>query len=124
MMTLTQYNKQQLECPLERTMRILNGKWKRKILYYLHKDTQRISNLQRFMPEASRFSLTQHLRELENDGIVHREVYAEAPPKVEYSLTNLGHSLIPLLVQMLNWAEHNADELSLNLPVNNTRYDE
>lgn len=115
-MTLSEYNNKQLECPLERAMRVLSGKWKRQILYYLYHDgTQRISNLQRLIPDASRFSLTQHLRELEADGIVHREIYPEAPPKVEYSLTSLGQSLIPILMYLLHWAENNSDELNLKL---------
>jgi len=115
-MTLSEYNNKQLECPVERAMRVLSGKWKRQILYYLyHEGTQRISNLQRLIPDASRFSLTQHLRELEADGIVHREIYAEAPPKVEYSLTSLGQSLIPILMYLLHWAKDHSDELNLEL---------
>jgi DNA-binding HxlR family transcriptional regulator len=121
-MTLQDYDNRQLECPLERTMRILSGKWKGKILYYLYEDTQRISNLQRLLPEASRFSLTQHLRELEENGIVHREVYPETPPRVEYSLTELGRSLMPILLSLLDWAERHADTLGLELLSSETRY--
>jgi DNA-binding HxlR family transcriptional regulator len=121
-MTLQDYDNRQLECPLERTMRILSGKWKGKILYYLYEDTQRISNLQRLLPEASRFSLTQHLRELEENGIVHREVYPETPPRVEYSLTELGRSLMPILLSLLDWAERHADTLGLELLSSETCY--
>jgi DNA-binding HxlR family transcriptional regulator len=121
-MTLREYETRQLECPLERTMRILSGKWKGKILYYLYEDTQRISTLQRLLPEASRFSLTQHLRELEEDGIVHREVYPETPPRVEYSLTEVGRSLMPILLSLLDWAERHADSLGLELLIDEKRY--
>lgn len=112
-MTLRSYQESQLECPLERAMRVLHGKWKRKILYYLYEDTQRISTLQRLVPQASRYSLTQHLRELEADGLIRRQVYLEAPPRVEYSLTELGHSLKPILLSLLDWAEHHADTLEV-----------
>lgn len=99
------------QCPIERTVQVIGGKWKPMILYYLYEDKKRISELQRLIPDASRRMLTQHLRELEADGIIHREVYPEVPPRVEYWPTALGYSLRPVLVSMLEWAENHADEL-------------
>jgi DNA-binding HxlR family transcriptional regulator len=90
-------------CPVETTLSVIGGKWKPLILYYLLQKTHRFGELQRLMPEVTRNMLTQHLRELEADGIVHREVYAEVPPKVEYSLTPLGRTLEPVLHTMLRW---------------------
>lgn len=112
-MSLRACDAEGLECPVERAMRVISGKWKRKLLYYLYEDKQRISTLQRLIPDASRHVLTQHLRELEADGIIHREVYPETPPRVEYWPTELGHSLRPVLVSMLDWAESHADDLEL-----------
>lgn len=91
------------QCPLELTIDVLDGKWKRLILYYLFDGTKRFGELQRLLNGVTRRMLTQHLRELENDGIVHREVYQQVPPKVEYSLTPLGMTLEPVLEVMLKW---------------------
>lgn len=99
------------QCPIERTVQVIGGKWKPMILYYLYEDKKRISELQRLIPDASRRMLTKHLRELEADGIIHREIYPEVPPRVEYWTTELGDSLRPVLVSMLHWAESHADEL-------------
>jgi DNA-binding HxlR family transcriptional regulator len=90
-------------CPIENTLDILGGKWKPLILYFLLHGTKRFGELQRLMPQVTRQMLTQHLRELEADGIVRREVYQQVPPKVEYSLTDLGKSLEPVLQVMLAW---------------------
>ncbi|MEM8532811.1 MAG: helix-turn-helix domain-containing protein [Chloroflexota bacterium] len=86
-------------------MEVIGGKWKPVILYYLFEDTRRFGELKRLVPNVSQRMLTQHLRELEAHGIVHREVYQEVPPRVEYSLTPLGQSLEPLLKAMNAWAE-------------------
>jgi DNA-binding HxlR family transcriptional regulator len=91
-------------CPIETTLAIVGGKWKPLILYHLFDHTRRFGELQRLMPQVNREMLTQHLRELEADGIIHREVYQQVPPKVEYSLTPAGETLKPLLVMMNEWA--------------------
>ncbi|MCU0514960.1 MAG: helix-turn-helix transcriptional regulator [Anaerolineae bacterium] len=96
------------QCPVERTIHILDGKWKPLILFYLLQATRRFSDLQRLIPAVTRRMLTQHLRELEADGIVHREVYRQVPPRVEYSLTDLGRTLEPILLLMLDWGEQHA----------------
>lgn len=90
-------------CPVEVTLDAIGGKWKPLIIYHLLDGTKRFGELQRRLPMASRRMLTQHLRELEADGLVHREVYAEVPPRVDYSLTEFGRSLEPLLDGMLQW---------------------
>jgi DNA-binding HxlR family transcriptional regulator len=92
-------------CPVETAINVMGGKWKPLILFYLLDGTKRFNALQRLMPQTTRRMLTQHLRELERDGIVHREVYREVPPKVEYSLTPLGRSMEPILAQMLAWGQ-------------------
>jgi DNA-binding HxlR family transcriptional regulator len=84
------------------------GKWKPIILFYLMKnETLRFSELQRLIPEITKKMLTSQLRELERNDIVHREVYQQVPPKVEYSITEYGEGLIPLLTSMRKWGlEH------------------
>lgn len=97
-------------CPVEFTIDVLGGKWKPLILYYLLSGTHRFGELQRRLPHVTRRMLTQHLRELERDGIVNRRVYAQVPPMVEYSLTEMGRSLEPVLLTMLEWGgRYNAD---------------
>jgi len=91
-------------CPVEALMAAVGGRWKPVILYYLMGETRRFGELRRLIPNVSQRMLTQHLRELEDDGLAHREVYREVPPRVEYSLTERGRSLEPLLLQMHDWA--------------------
>ena len=91
-------------CPVEALMEAIGGRWKPVILYHLMGGTRRFSEFRRLAPEVSQRMLTQHLREMERDGLVHREVYREVPPKVEYSLTARGRTMEPLLHQMNEWA--------------------
>lgn len=90
-------------CPVKLTTSIIGGKWKAPLLFYLDRRTRRFCELQRLIPGLTKKMLTQHLRELERDGIVHRKVYAEVPPHVEYSLTRHGESLKPILKLMSAW---------------------
>lgn len=90
-------------CPVEATLSVIGGKWKGVILYQLMGETKRFNELQRAMPNITPRMLTRQLRELETDGIVHREVYPQVPPKVEYSLTAFGRSLDPIVTQMETW---------------------
>jgi len=90
-------------CAVKLTASIIGGKWKPSLLFHLEGRTRRFCELQRLIPGLTKKMLTQHLRELERDGIVHRKVYAEVPPRVEYSLTRHGESLKPILKLMSAW---------------------
>jgi len=90
-------------CPVKLTADIIGGKWKPSILFYLEGQTRRFGELRKLIPAMTKKMLTQHLRELERHEIVHRKVYAEVPPKVEYSLTRHGESLAPILKAMSAW---------------------
>jgi DNA-binding HxlR family transcriptional regulator len=91
------------DCPVETTLMVISGKWKANILFHLLPGAKRSGELRRLMPDATQQMLTAHLRQLERDGIIHREVYAQVPPKVEYSLTPLGRSLGPVFERMYDW---------------------
>jgi len=101
----------QYSCPMEATADIIGGKWKAVILYYLFKGPKRFNELRRLLPEVTQRMLTRQLRDLELDGIVHREIYKEVPPRVEYSLTEFGVSLGPIIVQMLDWGEQYMEQI-------------
>ncbi|BAY19562.1 putative transcriptional regulator [Anabaenopsis circularis NIES-21] len=96
-----------LTCEVETTLKVIGGRWKVLIIRELITGVKRFGELQRALPGITQKMLTQQLREMEEDGIVHRQVYAQIPPKVEYSLTLLGESLKPILYAMHDWAvEH------------------
>lgn len=90
-------------CPVEATLDVIGGKWKGVILFYLLDGPRRFSDLKRRLPAVTQRMLTLQLRELEADGVIHREVYPQVPPKVEYSLTEFGASLKPILILMRDW---------------------
>lgn len=90
-------------CPVETTLLLIGNKWKVLILRDLLDGTKRFGELKRSIGSVSQKVLTQQLRAMEEDGLVHREVYAEVPPRVEYSLTELGESLKPILDAMMDW---------------------
>ncbi|PGB54183.1 winged helix-turn-helix transcriptional regulator [Bacillus anthracis] len=98
-------------CPVEAMVEVIGGKWKGVILYHLLDGTKRFNELKRLKPNITQRMLTLQLRELEADGIIHREVYREVPPKVEYSLTDLGESLRPMILLMMEWATHNMEKV-------------
>ncbi|MGG0202092.1 winged helix-turn-helix transcriptional regulator [Bacillus anthracis] len=98
-------------CPVEAMVEVIGGKWKGVILYHLLDGTKRFNELKRLKPNITQRKLTLQLRELEADGIIHREVYREVPPKVEYSLTELGESLRPMILLMMEWATHNMEKV-------------
>ncbi len=97
--------KMEYRCTVGVTLDIIGGKWKAVILWHLSHKTLRFSQLQRRLPGITQKMLTQQLRELERDGMVHRQVYAEVPPRVEYSLTQEGITLNPILAQMCEWGK-------------------
>ena len=90
-------------CPVEATLELIGGKYKALILWHLAKEALRYSQLRDLIGAITPKMLTQQLRELEARQLVHREVYPIVPPKVEYSLTDLGKSLMPILVAMRDW---------------------
>ena len=92
-------------CPVETTLTLIGNKWKVLILRDLMEGTKRFGELKRSVGNVSQKVLTSQLRSLEADGIVNRKVYAEVPPKVEYSLTDLGFSLKPILDSLKSWGE-------------------
>lgn len=92
-------------CSLTLTQNVIAGRWKIVVLWYLSRRTRRFSELQRLLPGILKGILTKQLRELEEDGMVHREVFKEVPPKVEYSLTPQGKSFIPVLDIMGDWGK-------------------
>jgi len=100
--------KERVKCNIEVAMEAIDGKWKILILWYLRSDKKRFNELQKSIYGITQKMLIQKLRELEQDGIVHREVYPVVPPKVEYSLTSYGETLKPILKQLFKWGEeHN-----------------
>ncbi len=90
-------------CPVEATIGLIGGKYKALILWHLAEKKLRFSQLRKAIMGATPKMLTQQLRELESQQLIHREVYPQVPPKVEYSLTETGRSLMPILVAMRDW---------------------
>jgi len=90
-------------CPVEATLKVIGGKWKGVILYHLMTETIRFNQLRRLIPEITQRMLTKQLRELEADKLIVRKVYAEVPPKVEYSMSEYGTSLAPIIQALQNW---------------------
>ncbi|MEU6821717.1 helix-turn-helix domain-containing protein [Streptomyces atriruber] len=102
-------------CGLDAAVDVVGGKWKPMILWALHSGTTlRFGELKRHIVGVSEKVLIQQLRELESDGIVHREVYREVPPKVEYSLTALGESLNTALVPLGLWGDEHMQQVMAN----------
>ncbi|MEK7166620.1 MAG: helix-turn-helix domain-containing protein [Patescibacteria group bacterium] len=100
-----QRHKKYTDCPVEACMDIIGGKWKSMILFRVMEQTRRFNELRRLLPNITQRMLTNQLRELERDGLIARKVYAEVPPKVEYSATVFGNSLKPVLAALTKWAE-------------------
>ena len=92
-------------CPVAAAIDEIGGKWKPLILWALKDEKLRFSEINRALPAITQRMLTKQLRELERDGLVNRKVYAEVPPKVEYSLTAKGESVIPILKLLCDWGE-------------------
>lgn len=97
--------------PAERALKVLGGRWKVVILYWLFEGPKRLSEIKRLVPRASQKVLVQQLREMEEHGIVHREVFAEVPPRVEYTATKLGMSLQPIVGSLCEWGRRHAAAL-------------
>lgn len=93
------------QCPMEIGLNILSGRWKLHILWHLSKGTIRFNELQRKLGKITTKTLTSQLRDLEENGMIQRKIYAEVPPKVEYSLTELGTSILPVLDVLCSWGK-------------------
>lgn len=98
--------KKKFNCTIEASMCFIGGKYKPIILWHLIDGTKRFSELQKLIPQATAHTLTLQLRELERDPLIHREVYPVVPPKTEYSLTDLGKTLIPLINELREWGRY------------------
>jgi DNA-binding HxlR family transcriptional regulator len=92
-----------VDCPIGAAIALIGGKWKLPIMYNLRAQTMRFNALKKALSGVTQKMLTQQLRELERDGLVYRKVYAEVPPKVEYSLTPIAKKLEPILASMCAW---------------------
>ena len=90
-------------CPMITVHRLISGKWKILILWYLSRQTLRFSDLKKKLPEITQKMLTNQLRSLEEDGLISRTVYPVVPPKVEYALTEVGQEMLPLLKSMYDY---------------------
>ena len=112
-----------LACPLETTLDLMGGKWKGCILFRLLYGTRRFGELKRMLGTISQRTLTQQLRELEADGFVHREIFAQVPPRVDYSLTARGRSLEPVLRGLMAWGVEHACPPRLAAPAPDAQVD-
>lgn len=95
--------KNMFNCPVEATIRLIGGKYKAVILWHLMNQTLRYNEIHKRIPNATDKMLAQQLRELEKDGLINRTVYPVVPPKTEYSLTDFGQTLAPILDAMCDW---------------------
>lgn len=106
METIKQYM-ENYDCAVEATLDVIGGKWKGIILSHLMGNILRYSDIKRLMPKVTPRTLTRQLRELERDGLITRKIYAEVPPRVEYSVTELGQTLAPIVKLLNRWGgEH------------------
>jgi DNA-binding HxlR family transcriptional regulator len=105
-----------IHCHVETAIAVIGGKWKPWILWHLYDGVRRYGELRRLTPGITGKMLTQHLRELERDGVVKRKVYDHKPPKVEYSFTKYGETLRPLLKGLCIWGGKHARHLAESSP--------
>lgn len=98
--------------PIERALKAISGRWKAVILYHLLGGPKRLSELRKLVPAISQKVLVQQLREMEQHGLVHREIFRQVPPRVDYSATPLGVSLEPVMLALCAWGQRHAAELN------------
>jgi DNA-binding HxlR family transcriptional regulator len=98
--------------PVERALKVIGGRWRAVILYHLFDGPRRLSELKRLVPDISQKVLIQQLREMEERGLVSREIFRQVPPRVDYSATPLGLSLEPMLLALCEWGQRHAAELN------------
>lgn len=99
-------------CPVEAALEAIGGKWKGVILFHLQGGTKRFNELRRLIPDVTQRMLTKQLRELEADRIIVRTVYPEVPPRVEYSMSEFGETLSPILTALQEWGARHIEELT------------
>jgi DNA-binding HxlR family transcriptional regulator len=105
-------NLKTINCEKELTLAVIGGKWKLIILWHLGLEgTKRFSELKKLIPNITQKMLTNQLRELEEDQLIHRKVYPEVPPRVEYSLSDYGESLMPVLQMMYDWGKNYGEKV-------------
>lgn len=112
---MTQCCQTTFNCPVEATVKLMGGKYKSVILWNLADGKLRYSEIHRLIPSATDKVLTQQLKEMEKDGLILREVYPQVPPKTEYSLTDFGRTLMPVLNAMCNWGKDYLDKINNEL---------
>jgi DNA-binding HxlR family transcriptional regulator len=93
------------DCPVDRTLAVIGGRWKPLIMFHLRNGKRRFNELRRLMPGVTQRMLTQHLRELEADGVISRTIHPVVPPHVDYAFTPLGQTLLPVLDAMAAWGD-------------------
>lgn len=96
----------EIDCPFIFALSLMGKRWKPAILWKMTEGVYRFGEMKRAIPQISEKMLTQHLRELESDGLITRTIYPEMPPRVEYALTKLGSTLRPILQQLHNWGQN------------------
>jgi len=102
-----------LNCGVTHFLNIVGGKWKVLVIYAISQKRNRFSSLQKVIPHISKQMLINQLRELEEDGLIEREVFAEVPPRVEYTITKYGKSMMPLISRIQQWGEKDMKEKCL-----------
>jgi DNA-binding HxlR family transcriptional regulator len=115
-----QIKEQTFSCGLEAALQVIGGKWKTLILWQLQPEVRRFGELKRAVPGISEKMLIQQLRELESDGIIQRKVYHEVPPKVEYSLTRFGLSLVDAVKPLCEWGTRHTKRIGAMHPPSET----
>ncbi|MBQ9156711.1 MAG: helix-turn-helix transcriptional regulator [Eubacterium sp.] len=103
-------------CPVEAAMDVVGGKYKAQIVYELIGATRRYNEIAKALPQATPRMLSKQLKELEEDGVINRVLYPVVPPKTEYSLTELGETLVPIVEALCKWGEHYFDLAGLPVP--------
>lgn len=106
-------------CPVEAAMDVIGGKYKALIVYELMNGTRRYNEIQRAVPQATPRMLSKQLKELEADGVIDRVLYPVVPPKTEYSLTELGRTLVPIVDALCKWGEHYFELAEVPIPSDN-----
>ncbi len=111
---MIKFRDNEYQCSMELTLDLIGGKWKSLILWHLAENTLRFSELRKTLPQVTQKMLTQQLRELEDCGLVKRFIYTQVPPKVEYSLTDAGRSLLPILSSLCQWGVEYVNRVDTN----------